>query len=59
MEPHRKLLLEPDWPRMRDLIARKLGKTEGEIQSMSQSGDSLDQVELAMAIEEVLEEIHR
>lgn len=59
MEEWKRLLLEPDWPRMRQLIARKLGKTEDEVQSMIDRRDSLDQVELVMAIEEVLDEIHR
>jgi hypothetical protein len=30
-----------------------------EVQAMSQNGNSLDQVDLATAIEEVLEKIHR
>jgi acyl carrier protein len=59
MKQPRKLLLEPDWPRMRQSIARKLGKTEDQIQAMFEKGDSLDQVELVMTIEEVLEELHR
>lgn len=49
------LRLIPDWPRIRQLVAKRLGKTESEVQAMADSGDSLEQVELAMAVEEVLE----
>lgn len=59
MEPPRRLLLEPDWPRIRQLVAKRLGRTEDEVQTMSDKGDSLDKVELVLAIEEVLEKIHR
>jgi hypothetical protein len=55
MNQHRDLRLVPDWPRIRQLAAKKLGKSEDEIQSMAESGDSLDQVELAMTVEEVLD----
>jgi uncharacterized protein YfbU (UPF0304 family) len=54
-----RLVLEPDWPRMRQLVAKKLGKTEDEVQTMVDRGESLDQVELVMAFEEVREELHR
>ncbi len=47
--------LVPDWSRIRQLVAKKLGKTEEEVQSMAESGDSLDQVELTMVIEEILD----
>ncbi|HUE56671.1 MAG TPA: hypothetical protein VMO76_12620 [Candidatus Udaeobacter sp.] len=55
MSEHRELRLIPDWPRIRQLVAKRLGKSEDEIQAMKESKDSLDQVELTMAIEEVLE----
>jgi acyl carrier protein len=55
MSEHRELRLIPDWPRIRQLVATHLGKSEDEIQAMKDSKDSLDQVELTMAIEEVLE----
>jgi hypothetical protein len=48
------LRLIPDWPRIRQLIARRLGKTEAEVQSIVDDGDSLDKVELVMVMEEVL-----
>ena len=59
MKPAKRLLLEPDWPRMRQLIARKLGKTEDQVEKMFDRGDSLDRVELVMLVEEVLDDIHR
>jgi hypothetical protein len=49
----RDLKLIPDWPRIRQLIAKNLHKTEDEVQAMMDSPDSLDQVELVMAMEEV------
>jgi hypothetical protein len=55
----RKLLLEPDWPRMRQLIAEKLRKTEDQVQLMLEKGDSLDRVELVMASEEIVAKVHR
>ena len=58
MREPQKLLLEPDWPRMRQLIAKRLNISEDEVQAMQDKGDSLDKVELAMAIEEVLEDLH-
>ncbi|HXY24810.1 MAG TPA: hypothetical protein VEI73_09175 [Candidatus Acidoferrum sp.] len=54
MGDYRELRLIPDWPRIRQLIAKHLGKTEEEVQAMKDSGNSLDQVEIVMAIEEVL-----
>jgi acyl carrier protein len=59
MSEHRDLKLIPDWPRVRQLVARHLGKSEDEIQAMKESKDSLDLVELTMAIEEVLESKNR
>jgi hypothetical protein len=53
MQDHRRLFLEPDWPRMRQLLARKLKTTEEQVQRMVERADSLDQVELVMAIDEV------
>ena len=44
----------PDWPRIRKLLAQRLGKSEDEIQAMAESADSLSLVELVMAIEEGL-----
>ena len=55
MKEYRGLKLEPDWPRIRQLVARHLGKTEEEVQAMKERSDSLEQVELVMAIEEVLD----
>jgi len=59
MSEHRELRLIPDWPRIRRLVARHLGKSEDEIQAMKESRDSLDLVELTMAVEEVLESKNR
>jgi acyl carrier protein len=55
MSEHRDLRLIPDWPRIGQLVALHLGKNEDEIQAMKESKDSLDLVELTMAVEEVLE----
>jgi len=41
------------------LVAKRLGKSEDEVQAMKESGDSLDQVELVMAIEEALDTLHK
>jgi hypothetical protein len=57
MRQPRKLLLEPDWPRMRQLIAKRLNISEDEVQAMQDKGDSLAKVELAMAIEEILDDL--
>ncbi len=51
------LRLEPDWPRMRQLIARRLKVSEEEVQEMRDKGDSLAKVELAMVIEEILHDL--
>lgn len=55
MKRPRRLLLEPDRPRMRQLVARKLGKTEDQVQATVERGDSLDRVELVVGSEEVVE----
>ena len=55
MGDNREIRLIPDWPRVRQLVAKRLEKSEDEVQAMMESKDSLDQVELTMAIEEVLE----
>ena len=59
MSEFKELRLIPDWPRTRQLVAERLGKSGDEIQAMAESNDSLEQVELNMAIEEVLENLHR
>jgi hypothetical protein len=56
MDQGMRLLLEPDWPRMRQLLARKMRKSEDEVQAMADRGDSLEKVDLTIAYEEVLEE---
>jgi acyl carrier protein len=50
----RDLNLIPDWPHIRKLVAQRLGKSEDEIQDMAERADSLNLVELVMAIEEGL-----
>jgi acyl carrier protein len=45
--------LIPDWPRIRKLVAEKLHKIEADVQAMA-DGDSLDRIELTMAIEETI-----
>jgi hypothetical protein len=57
MRQSKKLLLEPDWPRMRQLIAKKLNISEEEVQAKQDKGDSLDKVDLAVATEEVLDDL--
>ena len=57
MRPPQKLLLQPDWPRMRQFIAKNLNISEEEVQTMQDKGDSLAKVELVMAIEEILDEL--
>ncbi len=42
----------PDWPFLRRTLAVKAGKSESEIQEIAESMDSLDEVELVMAIDE-------
>jgi acyl carrier protein len=49
----------PEWHSLRKILAEKSGKSENEIQELAESMDSLDEVELAMAIEEAFGvEIH-
>jgi hypothetical protein len=50
------LRLIPDWPRVKQLVAKRMGKTESVVQAMLDSGDSLEKVELAMTVEEVLDD---
>jgi acyl carrier protein len=57
MKQLQKLLLQPDWPRMRQLIAKRLNISEEEVQAMQDKGDSLAKVELAMAVEEILDDL--
>ena len=59
MSEFKELRLIPDWPRIRKLVAERMEMSEAAIQAMAESTDSLDQVELTMAIEEVLESLHR
>jgi hypothetical protein len=59
MGEHRDLRLIPDWPRLRQLVAKELGLSEDEVQAVMENGDSLAQVELVMTIEEVLESLSR
>jgi acyl carrier protein len=59
VDDRQELRFIPDWPRVRQLVAKHLNRTEDEVQAMLASGDSLDRVELAMSIEEVLESLHR
>lgn len=59
LQEPRDLKLIPDWPRIRQLVAKDLGKTEEEVQAMKDHGDSLEQVELVMAAEEMLDTQHR
>jgi len=49
----------PDWPRIGKLVAKRLGRSEAEIQDMAEqamakSDSLLDPAELVMAIEEGL-----
>ena len=48
MREPRKLILEPDWDRIRQLAAKRLRCTKEEVQKMKDRGDSLGRVELAM-----------
>jgi hypothetical protein len=43
---------------MRQLIAKRLKISEEEVQAMRDKGDSLDKVELAMVIEEILDDLN-
>jgi hypothetical protein len=51
-EPSIRLI--PDGRRTRQLVAKGLRKSEAEVQGMAESQDSLDGVELVVAVEEVL-----
>ena len=53
------LRLIPDWPRIRQLVAKQLGRNGSEVQAMLDKGDSLEKVGLVIAIEEVLEDQQR
>ena len=57
MKQPQKLSLEPDWPRLRQLIAKRLKVSEEEVQKMRDKDDSLAKVELAMAIDEVPDDL--
>jgi acyl carrier protein len=59
MTKHQDLKLIPDWSRLRQLVAKHLDTSEEKVQAMRDGGDSLNQVELRMAIEEVLEKLSR
>ena len=59
MNEYRELRLIPDWLRIRQFVAKDLGKIESEIQAMAESRDSLDRVELTVAVEEVVDRLHR
>ncbi len=59
MSDYREIKLIPDWSRVRQLVAKHLDKSEDQVQAMAESKDSLDQVELTMAVEEVLKSLHR
>jgi hypothetical protein len=59
MTKHQDLKLIPDWSRLRVLVAKHLDTSEEKVQAMRDGGDSLNQVELRMAIEEVLEKLSR
>ncbi len=49
----------PEWPALRKTLAEKVGKSETEIDELAESWDSLDLVELVMALEEAFNtEIH-
>ena len=59
MQEHVPLQFEPDWPRIRQLVAKKFRLSEQEVDRMADRGDSLEKVELVMMTEEVLDEIRR
>jgi hypothetical protein len=59
LREYRKFVLEPDWPRIRQLAASRLGTTEEKVEAMRDRGDSLEKAELVIAVEEVLEELRR
>ena len=43
-------------PGVKQLVAKRMGKSESVVQAMLDSGDSLEKVELAMTVEEVLDD---
>ena len=43
---------------MRQLIAKRLNISEDEVQAVQDKGDSFDKVELAMAIDEIFEDLN-
>jgi hypothetical protein len=57
MQEHVPLQFEPDWPRIRQLVAKKFRLSEQEVDRMADRGDSLEKVELVIMTEEVLDEI--
>lgn len=59
MSKFKELRLIPDWPRIRRLLAERMGMSDESIQAMAESNDSLDQVEMVMAVEEVLDTLHK
>jgi hypothetical protein len=59
MSEFKELRLISDWPRTRPLVAKRFGESEDEIQAMADSNDSPQQLELNMAVEEVLENLRR
>jgi len=59
MVEHRGLKLIPDWPRLRELVARHLETSEENVEVMRERGDSLDLVQLTMAVEEALERLDK
>ena len=59
MSKPKELRLVPDWPRIRQLLAERMGVSEEAIQVMAESNDSFDQVGVVVAIEEVLDTLHK
>jgi hypothetical protein len=59
MRQPRRLLLVPDWPRVRRLVAEQLGVTEEQVDRMRDGDDSLERASVVTAVEEVLEELRR
>ncbi len=58
MKEYRDLRLIPDWPRIGQLVAKHLEVTQDKVQAMQDSRNSLDKVELLMAMEEVEVDVH-
>jgi hypothetical protein len=57
--PNFDLIPDSDWPHIKALVARKMQISEEDVQRISDRRDSLARVELAMAIEGVLEDIEQ